>query len=309
MTPTALAAQRCAASKAAARLEHSTRAADELHLTHGAVSLGRRACWRRSWARPCSSAAAGALTSPTRGARWRGPWAKDGSDAPGGGELRASARQQRRWASCPCASRPCRRRLIPRWPQFRPGTGSGGAPGCGWAVSSSAAAWIWPSAAIPAPPGCHAAPPVCGTGRTGLPPGTRRAARFGAARLAQAGRPPGVPARRQRARGPGPGASGVGAATCPQRRRAARPPPIASANAGGAAGRRSPAAYRPPDRYRRWRSPGLAPGLHPTACRLQPPAPELEMPTRGAGRAEPPPGSDGLGCRSGAAVRQSGLPC
>ena len=42
--------------EAAARLEHFSRAADELHLTHGA--------------------AAGASTSPTRGARWRGPWAR-----------------------------------------------------------------------------------------------------------------------------------------------------------------------------------------------------------------------------------------
>ena len=104
--------------EAAARLEHFSRAADELHLTHGAVSRAVRLLEEE-------------LGVPLFERRSRRVFLTDAgrtlARAVGQGlelmrqavqELRASARQQRRWVLS-CEPTLLMRWLIPRWPDFQ----------------------------------------------------------------------------------------------------------------------------------------------------------------------------------------------
>jgi len=104
--------------EAAARLENFSRAADELHLTHGAVSravrlledeLGVALFERRS--RRVFLTEAGRMLARAVG---------DGLDLmrQAVGELRASARRERRWVLS-CEPTLLMRWLIPRWPDFQ----------------------------------------------------------------------------------------------------------------------------------------------------------------------------------------------
>lgn len=104
--------------EAAARLENFSRAADELHLTHGAVSravrlledeLGVALFERRS-----------RRVFLTDGGRTLARAVGQGLDLmrQAVGELRASARQQRRWVLS-CEPTLLMRWLIPRWPGFQ----------------------------------------------------------------------------------------------------------------------------------------------------------------------------------------------
>lgn len=186
--------------EAAARLEHFSRAADELHLTHGAVSravrlleeeLGVALFERRS--RRVYLTDAGRTLAKAVG---------QGLDLmrQAVAELRASACQQRRWVLS-CEPTLLMRWLIPRWPDFQarhPGVEvhlvAGGGPfafGSGMDLAIRRNDFPWP-------PGCHAAPlfaeqvgPVCRPDKV--------AAWFGVA-PAQAGCPPGVPCLHTRTR-------------------------------------------------------------------------------------------------------------
>ncbi len=103
--------------EAAARLENFSRAADELHLTHGAVSRAVRlledelgvALFERRSRRVFLTDAGRTL------ARAVGQGMDLMSQAVG--ELRASARQERRWVLS-CEPTLLMRWLIPRWPGF-----------------------------------------------------------------------------------------------------------------------------------------------------------------------------------------------
>ncbi|WP_370682179.1 LysR family transcriptional regulator [Comamonas sp. GB3 AK4-5] len=104
--------------EAAARLEHFGRAADELHLTHGAVSravrlleeeLGVALFERRS--RRVFLTDAGRKLARAVGEGF-------GLMRQAVGELRSSARQTRRWVLS-CEPTLLMRWLIPRWPEFQ----------------------------------------------------------------------------------------------------------------------------------------------------------------------------------------------
>nr|WP_312989906.1 LysR family transcriptional regulator [Comamonas koreensis] len=156
--------------EAAARLENFSRAADELHLTHGAVSRAVRlleddlglALFERRSRRVFLTAEGRALAQAVG----------QGLDLmrQGVADLRARARQQRRWVLS-CEPTLLMRWLIPRWPDFQarhPGLElhlvAGGGPfsfasGIDLAIRRDDFAW---------PSGCHAEPlfaerigPVC----------------------------------------------------------------------------------------------------------------------------------------------------
>lgn len=104
--------------EAAARLEHFSRAADELHLTHGAVSRAVRlledelgvALFERRARRVYLTGAGRTLAQAVSGGFNLMRNAV--------GELRASARQERRWVLS-CEPTLLMRWLIPRWPDFQ----------------------------------------------------------------------------------------------------------------------------------------------------------------------------------------------
>jgi len=156
--------------EAAARLENFSRAADELHLTHGAVSRAVRlleddlglALFERRSRRVFLTAEGRALAQAV----------SQGLDLmrQGIAGLRARARQQRRWVLS-CEPTLLMRWLIPRWPDFQARHPrlelhlvAGGGPfsfasGIDLAIRRDDFAW---------PPGCHAEPlfaerigPVC----------------------------------------------------------------------------------------------------------------------------------------------------
>lgn len=111
-----LTALRC--FEVAARLENFTRAADELHLTHGAVSRAVRALedelglalFERRSRRVFLTAAGQKLAAAVR----------DGFDLikQASRDLRVTARQQRQWVLS-CEPTLLMRWLIPRWPEFQ----------------------------------------------------------------------------------------------------------------------------------------------------------------------------------------------